>query len=322
MKNRSTLIAFISALLLHIIAGTLLLLNVDFSNIKPKPKNEVPIINATVVDQKLFDDLAQRKSDKEQAEKKKVEQEKKKVEEEKQRIQQEKKKAEALRKKRENTRIQAEKAETLRKKKEAERVVAEKALVAKQLKAKQDAEKAKKIANDKRQAENARKQAEEKRKKIEAQKAEAQRVEAEKVKAQKIAAEKAAAAAKVKAEQEKERLRRAELDKQMDAQFEDTFSNAQSSRQLSEIARYTALIQDKISRNWQVEPSMKGKSCTLRIRLAADGLVISAKRSSGDIKLCESAKRAALKANTLPIPKDPDISTKFRDFDITLKPEF
>jgi len=314
MKDSSTLIAFITALLLHIIVGTLLLMNVNFSILKTEPKNAAPIINATVINQKVFDDLAQRKSDKEQAEKKKVEQEK-------QRIQQEKQKAEEQRKQKETKRIQAEKAETVRKQKEAERIVAEKALaakqlkakqdaekalVAKQLKAKQDAEKAKQVADEKRKkqlAEEAKKQAEEKRKKIEAEKI-------------------AAASAKAKAEEEKERLRRAELDKQMDAQFEDTFSSAQSSRQLSEIARYKSLIQDKISRNWQIEPSMKGKSCTLAIRLAADGLVISAQRSSGDIKLCESAKRAALKAKTLPIPKDPDISTQFRDFDITLEPEF
>lgn len=303
MKDSSILIAFITALLLHIIVGTVLLLNVNFPKLKTEPKNSAPIINASVINQKLFDDLAQRKSEKTQAEKKKVEQEK-------QRIQQEKKKAEALRKQKETKRIQAEKAETDRKKKEAQRIVAEKTLAVKQLKAKRDAEKAKQVADQKRkkqQAEKARKQAEEKRKKIEAEK---------------IAAAKAAASAKAKAEQEKERLRRAELDKQMDAQFEDTFSNAQSSRQLSEIARYTALIQDKISRNWQTEPSMKGKSCTLAIRTTADGLVISAQRSSGDIKLCESAKRAALKANTLPIPKDPDISPQFRDFDITLIPEF
>lgn len=303
MKDSSILIAFITALLLHIIVGTVLLLNVNFPKLKTEPKNSAPIINASVINQKLFDDLAQRKSEKTQAEKKKVE-------EEKQRIQQEKKKAEALRKQKETKRIQAEKAETDRKKKEAQRIVAEKTLAVKQLKAKRDAEKAKQVADQKRkkqQAEKARKQAEEKRKKIEAEK---------------IAAAKAAASAKAKAEQEKERLRRAELDKQMDAQFEDTFSNAQSSRQLSEIARYTALIQDKISRNWQTEPSMKGKSCTLAIRTTADGLVISAQRSSGDIKLCESAKRAALKANTLPIPKDPDISPQFRDFDITLIPEF
>lgn len=121
--------------------------------------------------------------------------------------------------------------------------------------------------------------------------------------------------------EEAERLRQAELDKQMEAEFEDAFSNAQSSKQLSEIARYKALIQDKISRNWQIEPSMKGKSCTVAIRLAPDGLVLSVKRSNGDQKLCDSAERATLKAKTLPIPKDPDIAPQFRDFDITLEPD-
>ena len=66
---------------------------------------------------------------------------------------------------------------------------------------------------------------------------------------------------------------------------------------------------------------MKGKTCTLAIRLAPDGLVLSADKSKGDDKLCASAKRAALKARTLPIPKDPKIASQFRDFDITLDPD-
>ena len=120
---------------------------------------------------------------------------------------------------------------------------------------------------------------------------------------------------------EKERLRQAELDKQMEAEFADEFSNAKNAKQLSEIARYKALIQDKISRNWQVDPDMKGKSCTLAIRLTSDGLVLSVNRSTGDDKLCASARRAAFKAKTLPIPKDPEIAPQFRDFDITLEPD-
>jgi len=320
MKDRSILIAFTTALLLHIIIATLLLMNVNFSFIKAPPKNQAPIINATIVNQKLFDDLAQRKNEKKQAEKKKIE-------EEKQRIQQEKQKAEEQRREKEEQRVQAQK--------EAERISAEKVLAEKKLKAQQKAKKAKKIADDKRkqqQAEQARKIADEKRKQQQAEQArkiaDEKRKQQQAEQARKIAEEKrqkieaAAKVAKAKAEQEKERLRRAELDKQMDAQFEDAFSSAQSSKQLSEIARYQALIQNKISRNWQVEPSMKGKSCTLAIRLAPDGLVISVTRSSGDIKLCESAKRAALKATTLPIPKDPDISAQFRDFDIKLEPDF
>lgn len=98
-------------------------------------------------------------------------------------------------------------------------------------------------------------------------------------------------------------------------------SSAQSSKKSAEIARYNALIQDKISRNWLLEPSMKGKTCTLAIRLAPDGLVLSARRSKGDENFCASAKRATLKSKKLPIPKDPEISPQFRDFEIILAPD-
>jgi len=43
--------------------------------------------------------------------------------------------------------------------------------------------------------------------------------------------------------------------------------------------------------------------------------------SKGDKLLCDSARRATLQAKTLPIPKDPQISSQFRDFDITLEPD-
>ncbi|WP_028863009.1 cell envelope integrity protein TolA [Psychromonas aquimarina] len=322
MKNSSTIIAFITALALHLIVGGVLLMNVDLSFTKEKIKSSTPVIQASVVDQKLFDDLAQRKKDKQLADKRRIE----KARQEKERI----KRAEAKRKKQEADRIKAEKAEIVRKKKEAQRIQAEKVLAAKKLKAKQEAAKAKKLADDKRRKQEAeRKKAEAKRKKQEAQRIQAEK--AAKAKAAKIKAEKEAKAkaAKIKAEKEakrraeaeKERLRQAELDRQMESEFEDAFSSAQNSKQLSEIARYKALIENKISRNWQVDPDMKGKTCTLAIRLAPDGLVLSAERSRGDVKMCASARRAALKAKTLPIPKDPKIAPQFRDFDITLEPD-
>lgn len=310
MKNSSTLIAFISALALHLIVGGLLLMNVDLSF--PKEKDKPAIINASVVSQKLFDDLAQRKKEKALQEKKRIEQ----LRKEREREQRERIRAREKRKRIERERIQAAKAEALRKEREVQRIKAEKLLAAKKLRAKQEAEKAKKIADAKRKKQEAarlkaKKLAQEKRK----------REEAKRRKAEKIAREKAAKAAKIKAAKEKERLRQAELDKQMEAEFADEFSSAQTAKQLSEIARYKALIQNKISRNWQVEPNMKGKTCTLAIRLAPDGLVLSVNRSKGDSKLCASAKRAALKAKTLPIPRDPEIAPQFRDFDITLKPD-
>jgi len=306
MKNSLTLIAFISAFALHIIIGGLLLIGIDFS--LPKEKPSPSIITASAVSQKLFDDLAQRKKEKIRAEQRKKELLRKKRE----RIEREKQQAEQLRRKIEADRIKAKQAEALRKKREAERIQAEKITAAKRLKAKrkkQEAERAKaaKIAREKAAKEKAARE-----------KAAREKAAREKAAREKAAREKAA---REKAAREKERLRQAELDRQMEAEFADEFSSAQSAKQISEIARYKALIQNKIGRNWQVGPNMKGKSCTLAIRLAADGLVLSAKRSRGDEKLCASAKRAALKAKTLPIPKDPEIAPQFRDFDITLEPD-
>jgi len=344
MKNSTTLIAFITALALHLIVGAVMLLGLDFSLLKEPPKKEVVVINASMVNKKLFDDLAQKKAqieaDKLAAAKRKAEQ----IRQEKARVKREKQLAEKRRRAAEAKRIQAEKDKLARQKKEEERILFEKIVAAKELRAKKEAEKAKKIADAKRKKEEAERVEAERiaaAKALKEKQAEAKRIEAEKIaaakalkekqekeakiKAEKLAAEKAA---KIKAEKERqrkaaeaERLRQAELDRQMEAEFDDAFSDAKSSKQLSEIARYKALIQDKISRNWQVEPSMKGKTCTLAIRLAPDGLVLSANRSHGDQKLCDSAKRATLKAKTLPIPKDPDIAPQFRDFDITLEPD-
>ena len=77
MKNSSTLIAFISAFALHIIIGGLLLISVDFSLPREKPKT--PIIEASVVNQKLFDDLALRKKEKARAEQRKKDRERKAI---------------------------------------------------------------------------------------------------------------------------------------------------------------------------------------------------------------------------------------------------
>ncbi|WP_051303182.1 cell envelope integrity protein TolA [Psychromonas aquimarina] len=119
---------------------------------------------------------------------------------------------------------------------------------------------------------------------------------------------------------EKEYLHQAELDNQMERAFDSELSNAQNSKQLSEINFYQDLIQKKIGRNWRIDPSMKGKTCTLAIRVSVDGLVLRVKPNRGDVKVCASARNAVISAGTLPIPNDPVIAELFRDFDITLEP--
>jgi len=323
MKNSPDLISFISALSIHLIIGGVLLMNVDFDLPKEKPKEAVTIIEASVVSQKMFDDLAQLKVDKLKEEQRLKDEARR----QKEREEAEKARQAALLKKQEEERIQAEKAEVLRKKQEAERIAAEKALAAKVLKEKKEAAEAlkKKQAAEKKALEE--KQALEKIKaeKLAQEKAAKEKaIEEARLKAIEDARIKAEKEAKIKAEKEAaeaERLRQEELDRQMEAEFSEDFSSARNAKQLSEIAKYEALIRGKISRNWKVDPTMSGSSCTLAIRLAPDGLVISAEMSSGDRRLCDSARRATLAARTLPIPKDPEIAPQFRDFDITLEPD-
>ena len=323
MKNSPDLISFISALSIHLIIGGALLMNVDFDLPKEKPKEAVTIIEASVVSQKMFDDLARLKADKLKEEQRLKDEARR----QKEREEAEKARQAALLKKQEEERIQAEKAEVLRKKQEAERIAAEKALAAKVLKEKKEAAEAlkKKQAAEKKALEE--KQALEKIKaeKLAQEKAAKEKaIEEARLKAIEDARIKAEKEAKIKAEKEAaeaERLRQEELDRQMEAEFSEDFSSARNAKQLSEIAKYEALIRGKISRNWKVDPTMSGSSCTLAIRLAPDGLVISAEMSSGDRRLCDSARRATLAARTLPIPKDPEIAPQFRDFDITLEPD-
>ncbi len=240
--------------MLHVLMAAVLIISVNFSLPTKKPKKTESLIHATVVSQKLFDDLAARKKQK-ALKKQRI---KEQIKKEKERL---------IRKK------------ALKKKKKAQRIKARKLLAAKRAKAKKDAAIAKKKAQ-----------------------------------------EKAREDAKLSAQKEAQRKHQAKLDKLMEDTFNKSFSSAQSTKELSEISRYKALIKDKISRNWQVDSSMKNKSCTLAIRLSADGLVLSATRSKGDPEVCDSAKRATFKAYTLPIPKDPKISQQFLDFDITLEP--
>jgi len=346
MKKSPDLISFISALCIHLIIGGVLLMSVDFDLPKEKPKETVAIIEASVVNQKIFDDLAQLKKDKIKEQQRLKEEARKK----KAREAAEKKRQADLLKKQAEDKIKAEKAEILRKKLEVERIAAEKAKkeAAEALKKKQAAEKKALAEKKKLEKIKAEKQAAKEkaaRDKAAKEKAAKEKAAKEKAAKEKAAKEKAAKekAARIKAEQEikrkaeeakrkaeeeakrkaeeAERIRQAELDRQMEAEFSDDFSSARNAKQLSEIAKYEALIRGKIGRNWTVDPTMKGSTCTLAIRLAPDGLVISANMSSGDRRLCDSARRAALKARTLPIPKDPEIAPQFRDFDITLAPD-
>ncbi|QGX61261.1 cell envelope integrity protein TolA [Alteromonas mediterranea] len=182
--------------------------------------------------------------------------------------------------------------------------------------------KAQAAAEKKRQQQLAAKRAREKR---EAKAAEAKRQkELERLAAQKEQARKEREArAKAEAERKKkEAAERAEMERIMQEQLAQEQAAQQERRRkqvLTEVERYTALIQQTIKRNLYSDDSYKGKTCRLNIRLATTGFVTSIRVLGGNDALCRAAESAVRRAEKLPVSDAPDVYEQLKD--ITLKVE-
>lgn len=243
--------------------------------------------DAKAAEQKRLRELEERAS----AAKKKRAQEQeriKKLERERKRKEAEKRKADDAAKK---ARDKAAKAEQARKQKEAERQKAEKAAAeAKARKLKEEA-----AAN---KAEQIRKQKEIEQKRIAEEKARKAREEQERKLQEQMLAEQMAA-------------EMAERDKARSAQVQ------------TEVSKYMGLISQTIERNMLLDRStMEGKTCRLNISLAQSGFVTNVRIIEGDPVVCQAAQKAAYKAGTLPMSKNPDVYNEFRNFNLLSAPKF
>jgi colicin import membrane protein len=101
-------------------------------------------------------------------------------------------------------------------------------------------------------------------------------------------------------------------------------ASGEQSRAQSEIARFEALIRQKVERNWlRPAQSAGGLSCVVRLRIAPGGEVLSAVivRGSGDAAFDRSVEAAVLRASPLPVPSDLSVFEHFRDLELKFKPE-
>lgn len=182
--------------------------------------------------------------------------------------------------------------------------------------------KAKAAAEKKRQQQLAAKRAKAKR---EAEAAEARhQKELERLAAQKEQARKEREAkAKADAERKKkEAAERAEMERIMQEQLAQERAAQQERRRqqvLTEVERYTALIQQTIKRNLYSDDSYNGKTCRLNIKLATTGFVTSIRILGGNDALCRAAESAVRRAEKLPVSDAPDVYEQLKD--ITLKVE-
>lgn len=87
-----------------------------------------------------------------------------------------------------------------------------------------------------------------------------------------------------------------------------------------EVEKYASMIKAKVERYMILKPSMRGKSCTLSVKLARSGVVLSVNNGQGDPEVCRFGKAAVLKVNQLPVPKDPAAFKILNEFNLKLAP--
>lgn len=152
-----------------------------------------------------------------------------------------------------------------------------------------------KEAEAKAQAQRQREQAEAERKERERQAAE-ERARAEKERKE------AEARAREEAQRKEQARRQAELMAAMEA--EEALVAAQSS---GELARYLALIQQKVERNWVPPASVgEGLECEVAVQQLPNGDVVDARTIScnGDAAVQRSVENAVRRSSPLPLPEN------------------
>jgi colicin import membrane protein len=290
----------------HLLLVALLALHFDWHSYEPTPLTgellDAPTIDISEV-KKIQRQTKQRKQDDQRAE-----QEQRDKEQELERI----KEIEAETERQQETerqRLVEEQAreEVRRKEDEAKRIALEKKKEQEEREQKEKAEADKKRKADE---EKKRKAEEEKKKKD----AEAKKKQEEEDKKRKADAE--------KKRKEDETKRRAQQEADLEAQMEEE-AQTSAARKLqvdSEVAKYKALIYNKVKRNWIVPANPIG-DCRVQVRLGPGGIVLDVSDGIGDAVLCRSAVAAVRKAEPLPVPTEADVFEEMRVINFKMDPK-
>ncbi|HEX9626789.1 MAG TPA: cell envelope integrity protein TolA [Acidiferrobacterales bacterium] len=126
------------------------------------------------------------------------------------------------------------------------------------------------------------------------------------------------------AQRKQEAERRQEAESALKQQLAAEEQELAQARAQTEIARYEALIRQKVERNWARPPGApQGMECRVRVRLVASGEVLQATvvQSSGNAAFDRSVENAVYKASPLPIPDDKTLFDYFRELEFKFRPE-
>ncbi|EDV0529329.1 cell envelope integrity protein TolA [Salmonella enterica subsp. enterica] len=91
----------------------------------------------------------------------------------------------------------------------------------------------------------------------------------------------------------------------------ETYKNTTPRATGEEIRKYASQIKYAIERNFYNIDKYSGKQCTLRIKMAPDGMILDIQPDGGDPDLCRAAMKVAKKTK-LPSPPSPAIYDVFK----------
>lgn len=295
MNNK---LSFSLAVLLHIAVGVLLFskfeTTLQVSPVQVEISAPKPIVEAVAID---ASELQQEMARLESIDKQKQEQEKA----QQQKLAQQKAALEQARKKEEQRlaalKLEQEKLKQQQAQKEKERLENERLAKEKLEKEKSAIEKLRqekeKLEQEKQKIELAKRKAEEEKRKVEAERLKAEAEKQKQLAAKRLEDERQAKLAADRLTQERQN-------------------------------RHASLIADKVNQNWRqpIGIELSGLQCVLRVRVSETGEVLEASvvQSSGNLEFDRSSELAVRKSSPLPLPSDPNLINKFRDFNFNFNP--
>lgn len=98
---------------------------------------------------------------------------------------------------------------------------------------------------------------------------------------------------------------------------------ARRRRAATALSDFIPLIKNKVSKNWNQQPSFRGLKCTVSINLNESGAVnrVNVINSSGNSVFDRSVENAILRASPLPLPDEFDLKEFFKEIEFTFNPE-
>lgn len=295
--------ALFYAVVVHVLAGVLLFLNIDWPTHVAAPRSDPAPVQASVVSETELQQQMAAIEEKEQAKVREQQEAEEKLEELLQQREAEEQRLAEIKERQEQERKEAEE---LAAQKEAEQQAAEQ-------RRQKEAEEA-----ERRRQEEARKEAEAEQRRQE--EAEAERKRQEEAERQKQA-EAERKRREAEAQREKELAEKREREKALQEQIEQ---ERVARRFESALDQYIPVIRQKIGRNWNRPAGLRDSiEASVNVRLSQSGEVLSARitRSSGNPVFDRSVENAVLKASPLPIPQEQGVNEEFRNMTLNFKPQ-